>query len=619
MQEKRSPMSDFILLPNPREVQLSQDSFCLCQQTVVGFEPELAKVADMLAESLADEFGLDSKVLPSSAKQDKTVYLGLNPDGYPQSYALVVSESGISIMGGDPAGVFYGCQTLIQILRQYPREIPCCEIEDAPDFPTRGLMLDISRDKVPTMETLYLLVDRLAEWKINHFELYMEHTFAYSDHKEVWAQSSPMTAEEIRALDAYCKDRFVELVPNQNSFGHLHRWLELPRYIDLSEASMGADTPWNTTNKESFSICPLDPRCEPFLAELYDELLPNFSSTKFNVGCDETYDLGQGRSKEECEKNGKGRVYLDFLLKIQKLVKERGRSMHFWGDIILEHPELVPELPKDIVALNWGYGEEHPFNKETVQFKEAGVPFYVCPGTSTWLSIGGMTDKCLLNVANAVVNGKKNGAIGVLNTDWGDHGHWQPTSVSYLGYAVGAAYSWSYARNCELDWPSALSMHAFKDSSGIMGQIAFDLGNARYCMPRKMETDFPFFALLARTADKGVPNGVTADNLLETRDFIQNTMESLRLTEMNAPDADLILREYELAAEMMDFACDRGLAMINGELKKPETRLRHSARLSAILGDYRELWVSRNRIGGLQDSVTVIEQRFKEASSKYEA
>ncbi len=612
-------MSDFVLLPNPRAIQLTNGFIALVGQVVIGFEPELVQIADLLADSLSDEFGLDASVLPSTAKQVKTIYLGLNAKVEQQGYTLVVNETGVTILGGDPAGVFYGCQTLIQILRQYPREIPCCEIDDAPDFPTRGLMLDISRDKVPTMETLYLIVDRLAEWKINHFELYMEHTFAYSDHKEVWAQSSPMTAEEIRALDAYCKDRFVELVPNQNSFGHLHRWLELPRYIDLSEASMGADTPWNTTNMESFSICPLDERSVPFLAELYDELLPNFSSSKFNVGCDETYDLGQGRSKKECDKKGKGRVYLDFLLEIQKLVKERGRTMHFWGDIILEHPELVPELPKDIVALNWGYGEEHPFQKETVQFRKAGVPFYVCPGTSTWLSIGGMTDKCLLNVANAVVNGKNNGAIGVLNTDWGDLGHWQPTSVSYLGYAVGAAYSWNYEKNSELDWSSALSMHAFHDSAGLMGQIAFDLGNARYCMPRKMETDFPFFALFSRDPEKGVPNGVTVDNLLETRDYIQSTMESLRLTEMNAPDADLILREYELAAEMMDFACDRGLAMIEGTLKEPETRLRHSARLSAILGDYRELWVSRNRIGGLQDSVKVIEKRFKEASSKYEA
>jgi len=612
-------MSDLILLPNPKSLQLTKGVFELSGPAVIGFQPDLASIADFLAESLVDEFGLDPKVLPSTSKKAKTICLGVDAQFGPQSYSLVVDESGVTILGGDPAGAFYGCQTLIQILRQYPREIPCLEIEDAPDFPTRGLMLDISRDKVPTMETLRLIVDRLAEWKINHFELYMEHTFAYSDHKEVWAQASPMTAEEVRELDAYCKARFIELVPNQNSFGHLHRWLELPRYIDLSEAAMGADTPWNTHNKESFSICPLDPHSTEFLAELYDELLPNFSSTKFNVGCDETYDLGQGRSKEECEKKGKGRVYLEFLLKIQKLVKERGRTMHFWGDIILEHPELVPELPKDIVALNWGYGEEHPFAKETAKFKEAGVPFYVCPGTSTWLSIGGMTDKCLLNVANAVVNGKKNGAIGVLNTDWGDLGHWQPTSVSYLGYAVGAAYSWSYERNCELDWPAALSLHAFKDSAGIMGQIAFDLGNARYCMPRKMETDFPFYALYARDSEKGVPDGVTADNLLETREYIRKTIEPLRLTEMNAPDADLILLEYELAAEMMDFACDRGLAIIDGELKKPDTRLRHSARLSGILGDYRELWVKRNRVGGLQDSVKVIEQRFKEASSKYEA
>src|SRR6185369_4793545 len=100
-------------------------------------------------------------------------------------------------------------------------------------------MLDISRDKVPTMKTLYELVDLLASWKINQLQLYTEHTFAYRNHEDVWKKASPMTAEEIRDLDEYCAERFIDLVPNQNSFGHMERWFEHPEYLQLAEAPNG--------------------------------------------------------------------------------------------------------------------------------------------------------------------------------------------------------------------------------------------------------------------------------------------------------------------------------------------------------------------------------------------
>src|SRR5207245_135078 len=105
-----------------------------------------------------------------------------------------------------------------------------------------------------------------------------------------------------------------------------------------------------------------------------------------NVGCDETWDLGRGQSKKLCETEGKGRVYLNFLKKIQAETTARNKQMMFWGDIILHYPELVKELPKDVVALNWGYEASHPFEREAGIFAKSEVPFYVCPGTSTWMS-----------------------------------------------------------------------------------------------------------------------------------------------------------------------------------------------------------------------------------------
>ncbi len=114
-----------------------------------------------------------------------------------EGYHLTVGEERIGIVARDPAGLAHAFATLTQLVRQFGRRLPQLHIEDHPDFAHRGVMLDISRDKVPTMDTLFGLVDMLAEWKVNQFQLYMEHTFAYDRHRAVWKDASPITGEEI--------------------------------------------------------------------------------------------------------------------------------------------------------------------------------------------------------------------------------------------------------------------------------------------------------------------------------------------------------------------------------------------------------------------------------------
>jgi hypothetical protein len=475
-------------------------------------------------------------------------------------------------------------------------------------------MLDLSRDKVPTMQTLYDLIDLFSQWKINQVQLYIEHTFAYRGHPEVWAQASPMTGEQILALDAYCRDRFIELVPNQNSFGHMERWLNLPRYRPLAEAPDGSQTPWNFRWEGPFSLCPTDPRSLDLLASLYDELLPHFTSTSLNVGCDETFDIGQGRSELEAKARGKERVYLDFLLKVHALVKERGRQMQFWGDIILHRPELIRELPKDLVALEWGYEANHPFDKDGQLFHEAGVPFYVCPGTSSWCSIAGRTDNALGNLRSAAENGLKHGAIGYLNTDWGDHGHWQYLPISYLGFAAGAAYSWCLQSNARLPIAEALDIHAFRDRAKVTGRLAYDLGNVYQAIGKLVgNASLQFRILSAPAKDKSVLQGATRENLDAAIEATNAAMAPLDRAAMDRPDAALIADEFRNAAAMLRHACHRGAWLLN---PSTEDSIALAEELRIILGQHRRLWLARNREGGLQDSARKIEDRLAEYAPK---
>ena len=100
-------------------------------------------------------------------------------------------------------------------------------------------------------------------------------------------------------------------------------------------------------------------------------------------------------------------------------------------------------MPKNVIALNWGYEANHPFEKEAAQFAKAKIPFYVCPGTSTWQTLIGRHDNALANLRAAAKAGKKFGAIGYLITDWGDGGHPQPLAVSWPLFAAGAALAWN--------------------------------------------------------------------------------------------------------------------------------------------------------------------------------
>jgi hypothetical protein len=520
----------------------------------------------------------------------------------PQGYRIEVDDQQIRLIAHDKAALFYARQTMAQLHQQLGAALPELRIEDWPDFPVRGVMLDISRDKVPTMATLFDLVDLLASWKINQLQLYIEHTFAYAGHEEVWRDASPMTAAQIRDLDAYCRDRFVELVPNQNSFGHMERWLKHPRYLPMAESPDGAQTPWGFRWQGPFGLCPTDPRSLELLADLYGQLLPNFSSRLFNVGCDETFDLGQGHSGAQCRARGVERVYLDFLWAIHRMVSAHGRRMMFWGDIILNHPESIRQLPHDVIALCWGYETLSDLDANARHFAQTGVPFFVCPGTSSWLSISGRTDNMLANQQSAAEAGIKHGAIGYLNTDWGDHGHLQYLPISFPGFAAGAAMSWCLQSNpVGPTLAGALNVHAFADAASVMGRIAMDLGNVYQAVGRLIHNRSALFSILVPSSTHSDPmEGITIDGLAAADAAIDAAISALGAARMKRNDAELIQDEFTNAARMLKYACSVGRAALEPTAGQPGEL---ADQLQRIIQSHRHCWLARNRPGGLSDSI----------------
>lgn len=606
-------LNDRLLLPIPRRVELRAGFYDLLPEAFIvlqGGVQALLPAGRRFQKRLGVKRGLHWQLSASPCVPPAVTGLTLRIDdeiSHLQGYRLEVSQRGMSIHAADAAGAFYGVCTLLQWLEQQaPQQVECLFVEDWPDFAARGVMLDISRDRVPTMETLYELVDRLAGWKINQLQLYTEHAFAYQAHPEVWQDASPMTGEDILALDAYCRERLIELVPNQNSFGHMERWLRHPRYAPLAETHGEFQVPWGT-QQGPFSLAPADPGSFALVSSLYDELLPHFSSRMVNVGCDETFDVGQGRSRELCATQSAGRVYLDYLLKVLADVQRRGWLPQFWGDILISHPELVQELPRDVIALEWGYEANHPFDEHGRQFESAGVPFYVCPGTSSWNSLAGRSDNALANLGNAAEHGLKYGAIGYLNTDWGDNGHWQVPPVSWLGFAVGAALAWCLQSNTDLPLAQTVSHFAFDDPSGSMGRLAFELGNVYRAPGYEPPNSSLLYHLIQAEAEQvSQAPFVTEVGLHQALQAIDAAMTALAGEKMTRPDAALIRREYENTARLMRYACRRGLGLLVGS--DPDRNPQLHADLCAFLDEYRALWLARSRPGGLSDSTRRFEQ-----------
>lgn len=610
-----------LLLPAPRRLDLSGGEYSLDRERLILIQAEppqaLLFTAQRLQRALQEHWGPGWEISAGGAVPAGQVDLRLQLDPSlqlpAQGYELVVSAGGATIRSPDPAGIFYGACTLIQIIEQASAEgdpaLPCLEIGDWPDFQARGVMLDVSRNRVPTMETLFNLVDRLAGWKINQIQLYFEHTFAYRQHPEVWAGVSPFSGQDILELDRYCRERFIELVPNQQSFGHLAPWLNHPAYKHLAEVETGFQTPWGY-REGSFSLCPVDPRSLAFLRGLYAELLPHFTSRMFNVGGDETWDLGQGRSRQACEEQGNGRVYLNFLLQIFEEVRRYGRTPQFWGDIIVEHPELIPELPKDVIAVEWGYEADHPFDQHGAQFASSGIPFYVCPGTSSWCSLAGRTDNAVKNLLNAAENGLKHGASGYLITDWGDYGHWQAWSVSLLGLMFGAACSWALEANRELDLPAQLSWHGFRDPSGALGRAAYDLGNVYRSLWEEPHNSSVLFWCMQWPLEKirACPEAAPA-HFERALQAIDQAAQPLYRVKTTGQEADQVQEEFDLTLRMLRHACRRGLLALETDPRKAHNLRRELATdLAALIPEYRWVWLGKNREGGLSESAARLEK-----------
>ena len=434
-----------ILIPLPYQIAETGTNlsvgpnFRIVLSSRCGF-PEF-EAAKLLRSELRRAACVDTAIEKSASPDGVCLFLE-RTDARDESYRLQISSDGAKLSGGS-TGMFWGIQTLRQIVRQCGTDWPGLNIEDRPRFTTRGFLHDITRGKVPTLETLKDLADRLAFYKINQLQLYVEHTFAFRGFSEVWTGKDPLTAEDIMELDEYCRKRHIELVPSLATFGHLYEVLATKSWRKYCELEVDGSRPFSWYDRMAhYTLNAADSGSFGMVCNMLDQYLPLFSSLKVNIGCDETFDIGCGKTKELAGKIGCDRIYADFLNKIMDYVRAQGREVMFWGDIILKNPDSFRELSDKVTCLYWNYGADVPEN-EVRTVSNSGVDFLVCPGVGGWNMMMNRFESAFANISEMIRLGDKYGAAGVLNTDWGDYGHINAFANSMPGMAAGAALSWN--------------------------------------------------------------------------------------------------------------------------------------------------------------------------------
>ncbi|MDY4604983.1 glycoside hydrolase family 20 zincin-like fold domain-containing protein [Clostridium tertium] len=474
------------LIPMPRKIQYIKEEFKLKKEVNIILDYNCSfddlNSAILLQEEINNTFGFKVNITKALNYHIYNTFICLKKKSSmeDEEYKLSIKKDNIEINASTSKGLFYGIQTLIQIIREYGYSLPGVIIEDKPYFKHRGFYHDVTRGKVPKLETLMNLVDKASFYKINELQLYIEHTFAFKGMSEVWIDKDPLTSEEIILLDRYCKNKHIELIPSISTFGHLYEVLRTKSFKNLCELTETTKPEYSFVDRMAHhTLNVTDEDSIKLVGNMLEQFMPLFSSNKFNICCDETFDLGKGKSSKEADRLGIGKLYVDFLNKVISIVKEYDKEIMFWGDVILNHPDLINTIDKDAICLNWNYwcGVEE---KDTRIIAESGRKQYVCPGVGGWSHLMNLMDNAFENIYRMISYGVKYDAIGVLNTNWGDYGHINLLYSSIPGMIYGAALSWN--PNIEKDFNKMykdISILEFGDSSGTLVSLLAELSKCQ--------------------------------------------------------------------------------------------------------------------------------------------
>lgn len=622
-QEQRS-VSSIRLIPEPRQIAVKSDVFRLGDATRIVVADSQSDddrfAAEDFQRDVLETAKLSLKISTSGSRH--TILIGnlqltaiqsaLKKFGVTapatlddEGYVLAANANEVVVAGKTAAGTFYGLQTLKQLVRGdgAAASIPAVEIVDWPAMRWRGVSDDVSRGPVPTVNYIKRQLRTFAAFKLNMHSFYMEQTFASSSNPLIGPAGGSLTPDEIRELVAYARRYHIELVPEQQTFGHLHKALKFEKYNELAE------TPYGDV------LSPQQPGSYKLVADWYRELNELFPGKFFHIGADETFELGEGQSREAAKARGVGAIYFEHLNRVREVLKPYDRRLMFWGDIALNHPDLIGSVPKDMIAMNWDYAPKDDYLPRIKPFKDAGLEQFVCPGVHNWNQIFPNLDASSKNITNFVRDGQASGALGMMNTSWDDDGE-SLFEMAWYGIVLGAAASWQNKAVDREVFDDSFDWAFFRNDGDEFTDALHALGSVNTLLGIGTSDELfwrdPFnstFQLQARTLKS---------QLREMRLAVENADESLLRNESRARRNRSMIPAMRFAAQRLDhlgrrmqvvekFSQDYWDAYLNLNDRRKVGRLRNywgniynslremSEDLTILKEGYRQQWLAENR------------------------
>lgn len=627
------------IIPEPKQIAATNETFRLKRGTRVSLA-DSRSAADRFAarDFIADakqtanvelKIGGGNVLIGSLAdarikKEFEKANLQIPADLSDEGYALIVQSNKIIVGGKTEAGTFYGLQTLKQLVRGDGADayVQGVKIVDYPAMRYRAFSDDISRGLVPTIDYVKRQIRTFASLKMNMHSLYMEHTFRSRAHPLFAPEDGSFSAEELKEIIVYAKNCHVEIVPQQQTFGHLHKVLKYEKYNSLAEVPYGD------------VLSPQDADSYKFVGDLYAEINEIFPSEFFHIGADETFELGMGRSREEAKEKSVGAVYFEHIRRVRDVLKPYDKKLMMWGDIALNHPDLINEIPKDMIVMNWAYGARDSYDSRIEPFVKAGLQQFVCPSVWNFNSIFPNEDFATINIRNFVRDGQKANALGVMNTNWDDDGE-TLFEMSWYGVGLGAAASWENAPLDVEKFDEKFDWTFFGSEDGNFTKNIRTLGAASRTLKLENKTQNalfwqnPFTAQFQKTAREKFPEAQNLRLNVETveENLIKNGAKAKRNREMipamrfAAERFDhlgrrMILTEqfsrayWDAYLNMSDKAKARKLAWYSGAIYN---YLREMAEeLSELKVKYRELYLAENQRSHLESVLARYDRSIQE-------
>ncbi|MGO8757369.1 MAG: glycoside hydrolase family 20 zincin-like fold domain-containing protein [Terracidiphilus sp.] len=630
------------LLPAPREAHFAQavDLPARVAVAVPGRDAEDQFAAHDLEEALRRIAPAEETARPAAAPAAYRVTLlragsaearallarnklTFDPIMESEGYVLVVEPHDAAIIGANGAGVFYGVETFKQLLPLpgAPRVLPTGTVRDWPAMRYRGISDDLSRGPFPTLEFQKHQIRVFASFKINIYSPYLEHTLLYPDHLLAAPPGSSLTPAQAAELVAYARQYHVTIVPDQEAFGHLHHVLKWEQYQDMAETPHG------------YVLAPGQAGTLPLIKDWFTQIAQEFPSPFINIGADETWDLGTGRTHDAVAQQGYGPVYVAFLKQIHDELAPLNRRLLFWGDIGDANPGAVAGVPKDMIAVPWNYWSTTGFDKMIEPFAKNGIETWVAPGDANWNEVYPVAKLALWNIQAFIRDGQRLGSTGALTTVWNDDGEGL-FNMNWYGLLFGAVAAWQPGESSIADYQDSYGAVFHLDASGKIDEAEKELMAAQEAIVNAktgMRSDELFWldpwSAQGQDASSKLLPGAKDLRLHAERAIVlldQARQDNPKLAEPEALDAmdlgarrlDFIGLKFELADEMATAyataaaqqhdktrteATDHLLGEISGANGKCQD-LRDG--YSALKGEYSQVWLGENRPYWL-DNVTV--------------